>query len=151
MCCIYYASVFWLPHPSGQSSAEVLLAWCGECVIPGLKVLILTKCGLFCLWNESCHHLHWNLVPVELSVWKTWRGQVFLVAFWGRSSPCWEWSKLDWERQFYQRSGREGLDVKKANRLFGAGAYCRWLCVNVSEEGGMELPASSSVPQEPSQ
>lgn len=37
--CVHLAFVFWLYSLLGQSSAEVFLAGCGQCFIPGLNMM----------------------------------------------------------------------------------------------------------------
>ena len=38
-CCVHSAVLSWLLYLSGQLSAEVLLACCGQCLVPGLNVV----------------------------------------------------------------------------------------------------------------
>ena len=47
---VHYAAVLWLLYPSAQSSAEFLLACCGECFGPWPEC---GECALVCLRKET--------------------------------------------------------------------------------------------------
>lgn len=66
MCCVYSAVVVWLLCPLGQSSAEALLAWSGQCLDLGQNVAS---------FYYVCSKLlvKWDLVlfPLELKLCRT--------------------------------------------------------------------------------
>ena len=77
------------------------------------------------------HHLHENWGPAELPSQETWCEEGFVLAFWGKDSPCWDWGKSDWKRQSYQSVG---LNVSKLGSqcqcwllLAGGSVLCCWV------------------------
>lgn len=67
VCCVRSAVLFWLLYLSGPLSAEALLAWYEQYLVPGLNGQILTRCALVCLCNKTPHHLHQNWGSAKLS------------------------------------------------------------------------------------
>ena len=85
VCCMYFAPVFWLFCPSGQSSTEVRHVCSGECVDFGQYVVsfkyVLVKRDLMLFSIEL--ELHRTLWSVDIL------GSGSVLAFCGRSQLCW--------------------------------------------------------------
>lgn len=67
VCCIQSAAVFWLFHPSGQLSAEALLACSGQCLDLVRVWQVLTRHALVCLLKEarSYSFQSWNFAVLN--------------------------------------------------------------------------------------
>lgn len=74
--------------PSVQLSAAGIFASCGQRLVPGQEGLILTRCALICLWNETSHFCQ-NWGPAKYTGCEM-RMVSFGWVFWARAPPAWE-------------------------------------------------------------